>query len=139
MEEQLPVTPDVDWILLRTRAVAVMRGAYAPYSGFSVGAAAITSDGRYVTGCNVENVSYGLTLCAECTLIGNLYISGAGRLRALSCVNAEGDPILPCGRCRQLLHEHAGPDLLIDHRPGPIPLGRLLPNAFGPDDLAAIG
>ena len=128
---------EIDWKVLRNRAVRARSGAYAPYSQYPVGAAAITIDGRVVAGCNVENVSYGLTLCAECTLIGDLYNSGGGRLRAVTCVDSDGAVILPCGRCRQLLHEHGGPDLLVDHRAGPVPLSRLLPDPFGPDDLDA--
>lgn len=114
-----------------------MRNAYAPYSRFPVGAAALSSDGRIVSGCNVENVSYGLTLCAECVLVGNLISGGGGRLLALAVTDSRGEILLPCGRCRQLLHEHGGPDLLVDHKTGPVPLRTLLPDAFGPDDLNA--
>ncbi|TWS19243.1 cytidine deaminase [Tsukamurella asaccharolytica] len=127
--------PDIDWEALRRIAIDAMERAYAPYSTYPVGAAALTDDGRVVVGCNVENVSYGLTLCAECGLVSALHSSGGGRLRAFTCTNANGDVLLPCGRCRQLLYEHGGPDLLIDHRAGPVPLSRLLPDAFGPDDL----
>ena len=127
--------PDIDWEVLRRSAVKAMGNAYAPYSNYPVGAAALVDDGRVVTGCNVENVSYGLTLCAECGLVGALRTTGGGRLVAFSCANANGDVLLPCGRCRQLLHEHGGGDLLIDHRSGPMPLSRLLPDAFGPDDM----
>jgi cytidine deaminase len=112
-----------------------MRCAYAPYSNFPVGAAALVDDGRIVTGCNVENVSYGLGLCAECTLAGNLVVSGGGRLVALSCTDSRGVILMPCGRCRQVLLEHGGTSMLIDHREGPTPLGALLPDSFGPDDL----
>ncbi len=131
--------PNVDWDMLRRSAFEASKRAYAPYSNYPVGAAAFTSDGRIVTGCNVENVSYGLTLCAECGLVGALHISGGGRLVAFACCNADGAAILPCGRCRQLLYEFGGPDLLIDHRSGPVPLRALLPDAFGPDDLAEVG
>ncbi|BDH58806.1 cytidine deaminase [Tsukamurella sp. PLM1] len=130
--------PEIDWEVLRRTAVDAMRHAYAPYSKYPVGAAALVDDGRVVSGCNVENVSYGLTLCAECGLVGALHSTGGGRLLAFSCTNANGDVLLPCGRCRQLLYEHGGGDLLIDHRSGPMPLHRLLPDAFGPDDLEEV-
>src|ERR1700722_9509978 len=112
-----------------------MGQAYAPYSHFPVGAAALTDDGRIVVGCNVENASYGLTLCAECGLVSALLASGGGRLVAFSCVDANGDVLMPCGRCRQLLWEHGGPDLLAETVDGPKPMSALLPYAFGPDDL----
>ena len=126
----------VDWNMLRDRAIQVAVGAYAPYSRFRVGAAALVDDGRVVTGCNVENVSYGLGLCAECGVVCALHASGGGRLVALACVDGDGSPLMPCGRCRQVLLEHGGPEMLIDHPAGPRPLGDLLPDAFGPDDLA---
>lgn len=128
---------EVDWNALRTAAIEVMANAYAPYSRFPVGAAAITLDGRVVTGCNVENVSYGLTLCAECALVGALHTTGGGRLRAFTCVDARGELLMPCGRCRQLLYEHGGAALLVATADGPRLLGELLPMAFGPDDIAA--
>ncbi|MGH8882422.1 MAG: cytidine deaminase [Stackebrandtia sp.] len=129
---------EIDWKSLRGSAFQAMINAYAPYSNFPVGAAALAVDGRAVSGCNVENVSYGLCLCAECVLVGNFCSSGGGRLRALSVCDARGEILMPCGRCRQVLYEHGGPQLLIDHRDGPVALGRLLPDAFGPDDLAAV-
>jgi len=128
--------PDVDWDLLRDQAIGVAARAYAPYSGFPVGAAAVVDDGRVVTGCNVENVSYGLGLCAECALVCALHSTGGGRLVALACVTGSGSLLMPCGRCRQVLLEHGGPELLIDHPDGPRRLGDLLPDAFGPDDLS---
>jgi homotetrameric cytidine deaminase len=128
--------PDVDWNLLRDKAIKAASGAYAPYSQFRVGAAALVDDGRVVSGCNVENVSYGLTLCAECGVVSALHSTGGGRGVALVCVDAHGSPLMPCGRCRQLLSEHGGPELLIDHPAGPRRLDDLLPDAFGPDDLA---
>ncbi|MEV0033644.1 cytidine deaminase [Nocardia sp. NPDC050793] len=128
---------EIEWNVLRDNAIRVMRNAYAPYSRFPVGAAALTSAGRIVSGCNVENVSYGLALCAECVLVGNLFASGGGRLTAVSVCDSRGEILMPCGRCRQLLHEHGGPDLLVDHRTGPVRLRTLLPDAFGPDDLDA--
>jgi cytidine deaminase len=112
-----------------------MGQAYAPYSDFPVGAAALVDDGRTVIGCNVENASYGLTLCAECGLVSALQVSGGGRLVAFACVDRDGEPLMPCGRCRQLLWEHGGAALLIDHVAGPLPLADLLPHAFGPDAL----
>jgi cytidine deaminase len=125
----------VDWPALRAAATEVLRRAYAPYSNFPVGAAALVDDGRTVVGCNVENASYGLGLCAECGLVSALHASGGGRLVAFACVDAEGGPLLPCGRCRQLLWEHGGPALLVDTADGPVPIGRLLPRAFGREDL----
>ena len=125
----------INWPALRTAAQAVMTLAYAPYSEFAVGAAALVHDGRIVVGCNVENASYGLTLCAECGVVSALAASGGGRLLALACVDGDGVALMPCGRCRQLLWEHGGADMLIDHAAGPLPLSALLPEAFGPDDL----
>ena len=125
----------VDWAGLRAAAVEAMGRAYAPYSNFPVGAAALVDDGRTVVGCNVENASYGLGLCAECGLVSSLHATGGGRLVALACVDAEGGPLLPCGRCRQLLWEQGGPALLVDTADGPVPIGRLLPRAFGREDL----
>ncbi|MGE2692236.1 cytidine deaminase [Mycolicibacterium pulveris] len=127
---------DIDWKALQRKAIDVSAHAYAPYSGFAVGAAALVDDGRIVAGCNVENVSYGLGLCAECAVVCALHSGGGGRLIALSCVDAAGELLMPCGRCRQVLLEHGGPELLIDHPRGPRPLGELLPDAFGPQDLA---
>jgi cytidine deaminase len=126
---------DIDWTALRKAAVDAASRAYAPYSHFSVGAAALVDDGRVVTGCNVENASYGLTLCAECGLVSQLTVSGGGQLVAFSCVNGDGELLLPCGRCRQLLHEHGGPGLLLETPEGIRPLSELLPDAFGPEDL----
>lgn len=128
--------PDVDWPALRDAARSMLARAYVPYSQFPVGAAALVDDGRIVTGCNVENASYGVTLCAECGLVSALHASGGGRLVAFACVGADGAPLMPCGRCRQLLFEHGGAALLIDHPAGPKPMSSLLPDAFGPDDLA---
>ncbi len=130
-----PPAGAVDWDLLRAEARRVAALAYAPYSRFPVGAAGLTGDGRIVVGCNVENASYGLSLCAECGLVSALHGSGGGRLVALSCRHGDGGLLLPCGRCRQLLHEFGGPELLIDARGGPRPLGELLADAFGPEQL----
>src|SRR4051812_32807409 len=112
-----------------------MHRAYAPYSRFPVGVAALVDDGRVITGCNVENASYGLGLCAECGLVSALHASGGGRLVALACVDATGAPLMPCGRCRQLLWEHGGSRLLIDFRGGPVTMADLLPHAFDEGDL----
>ncbi|BBX74659.1 cytidine deaminase [Mycobacterium shinjukuense] len=121
--------------MLRHKAIQASAAAYAPYSRLAVGAAALVDDGRVVTGCNVENVSYGLGLCAECGVVCALYATGGGRLLALACVDGAGSPLMPCGRCRQVLLEHGGAELLIDHPNGPRRLGELLPDAFGADDL----
>jgi len=126
---------DVDWKALRATAVEAMGRAYAPYSGYAVGAAALTADGRIVAGCNVENASYGLTLCAECGLVSELHRTGGGRLVAFTCVDHNGELLTPCGRCRQLLHEHGGPGLQIETASGSRPLRELLPEAFGPEFL----
>ena len=125
----------VNWKTLRDKAIEVSHHAYAPYSEFPVGAAALVDDGRTVVGCNVENVSYGLGLCAECAVVCALIAGGGGRLVALACVDAGGTALMPCGRCRQLLLEHGGPELLVDHPDGPRRLDTLLPDAFGPADL----
>ncbi|NKY50546.1 cytidine deaminase [Nocardia vermiculata] len=130
--------PEIDWNALRTSAFQTLENAYAPYSEFPVGAAAHTVGDRIVRGCNVENVSYGLCLCAECVLVGNLISSGGGRLRAITVCDARGEILMPCGRCRQVLYEHGGPQLQVDHRTGPVTLAQLLPDAFGPDDLSAV-
>jgi cytidine deaminase len=127
----------IDWSGLRDAAVAVARTAYAPYSRLRVGAAGLASDGRVVLGCNVENASYGLTLCAECGLVCSLHAGGGGTLVAVSVVAADGAPLVPCGRCRQLLLEAGGPGLLVDADGGPVELGSLLPSAFSAGDLVA--
>lgn len=113
-----------------------MARAYAPYSEFKVGAAALADDGRVVVGCNVENASYGLALCAECGVVSALHAGGGGRLVALTCCGGHGQILLPCGRCRQVLYESGGPGLLVDTPAGPRAMWELLPDAFGPDDLA---
>ena len=127
--------PVVDWDGLRAAAREAMSHAYAPYSRYPVGAAALVDDGRVVVGCNVENASYGVTLCAECGLVSALHASGGGRLVAFTCVDGRGEVIMPCGRCRQLLFEHGGRDLLVETVTGIRPMSEVLPDAFGPDDL----
>lgn len=124
-----------DWDVLVDAARKAMKNAYAPYSNFPVGAAARVADGRFVTGCNVENAAYGVTLCAECGLISQLVLSGGGRLTHFACVNPSGDILMPCGRCRQLLWEHGGPDLEVLTADGVRRMDQVLPDAFGPDDL----
>jgi cytidine deaminase len=127
----------IPWNELREQARHAAATSYAPYSHVTVGACAITVNGRFVVGANVENASYGLTLCAECSLVSDLARLGGGRLLAVSIVAGDGQPIAPCGRCRQLLFEHGGNDLLVDAGDGvdPTPLRELLPGAFGPEDL----
>ncbi|MGB7964455.1 MAG: cytidine deaminase [Propionicimonas sp.] len=130
--------PPIDWDDLRARATQVCGLAYAPYSRYPVGAAALVDDGRIVVGCNVENAAYGVTLCAECGLISDLVAGGGGVLLAFACVNALGEALMPCGRCRQLLWEHGGAALQLDTPQGIRPLAELLPQAFGPDDLTHV-
>jgi cytidine deaminase len=127
--------PVVDWEGLRAAAREAMSHAYAPYSRFPVGAAALVDDGRVVVGCNVENASYGVTLCAECGLVSALHAGGGGRLVAFTCVDGRGAILMPCGRCRQLLFEHGGRDLLVETVSGIRPMSEVLPDAFGPEDL----
>ena len=130
---------NVDWPALRAAAAQMTERAYAPYSRLHVGAAGVTSDGRMVTGCNVENASYGLTLCAECGLVSALHATGGATLTAVAVVSGDGQPLLPCGRCRQLLMEAGGPGLLVDTAAGPAELARLLPSPFTGADLAERG
>ena len=125
----------IDWELLRTEALGAMKKAYVPYSKFPVGVAALVDDGRIVTGCNVENASYGLTLCAECGLVSSLAATGGGRLIAFACVDINGAPLMPCGRCRQLLQEHGGSALQLMTDQGVKTLADLLPWAFGPEEI----
>jgi cytidine deaminase len=134
----------IDWALLRTAAAAAAGRAYAPYSGLRVGAAGLTSDGRVISGCNVENASYGLTLCAECGLVSELHVTAPGAVEnaapaliAVAVVAGDGDPLMPCGRCRQLLLEAGGPSMLVDMADGPVTLSALLPGAFDARQLAA--
>ena len=129
-------TEGFDWEALRAEAVAAMAHAYAPYSHYKVGVAGRVDDGRIVTGCNVENAAYGVALCAECGLVSQLHITGGGRLTHFTCVNGRGDVIMPCGRCRQLLYENGGPGLLLMTVSGVKRMDEVLPDAFGPDDLA---
>ena len=125
----------IDWDLLQVRANLAMKRAYAPYSKFPVGVAALVEDGRIIDGCNVENASYGLTLCAECGLVSTLAATGGGRLVAVYCVDSHGKVLMPCGRCRQLLFEHGGDALQLMTDTGICQLSELLPWAFGPDEM----
>lgn len=126
----------IDWDELKRHAIEAMRTAYAPYSGFPVGAAALVDDGRIVTGCNVENASYGVGLCAECGIVSELARTGGGKLVAFSCVDGQGNTLMPCGRCRQLLYEHSAPGMILETVSGKKTIDEVLPDAFGPDDLA---
>ena len=125
----------IDWDALKAHAIEAMKTAYAPYSNFSVGAAALVDDGRIVTGCNVENASYGVGLCAECGLVSELTRTGGGKLVAFSCVDGDGNTLMPCGRCRQLLFEHAAPGMILETVSGKKLITEVLPDAFGPEDL----
>jgi cytidine deaminase len=132
-----PSSGAIDWGILRDAALDAMGHAYVPYSEFPVGAAALVSDGRVIAGCNVENASYGLTLCAECALVSSLHMTGGGRLVAFTCVDGEGNTLMPCGRCRQLLFEHSAPGMLLETVSGIRTIDEVLPDAFGPRTLAA--
>jgi cytidine deaminase len=125
----------VDWDQLRQCAVAAAASAYCPYSGLQVGAAALCDDGRVVTGCNIENAAYGVALCAECTMAGQLRLTGGGRFVAVACRSGEGELLMPCGRCRQIIYELGGPDCLVDTPRGVLTMREVLPDAFGPEDL----
>jgi cytidine deaminase len=114
--------------------------AYAPYSEFRVGAALLTDDERIVPGANVENASYGLSMCAERTAVFRAASEGARGLVAVAVVASNEDPTWPCGACRQVLYE-LGPDLMVisegsGGRREERRLADLLPDAFGPADLA---
>ncbi|WP_217136366.1 cytidine deaminase [Leucobacter chinensis] len=128
---------EIDWQALRDAAVEAMQRAYAPYSEFPVGAAALVDDGRIIAGCNVENASYGVGLCAECTLVGQLQLTGGGRLVAFDCVDGRGNTLMPCGRCRQLLFEASTPGMLLNTVSGVKTIEEVLPDAFGPRTLEA--
>ena len=127
--------PDIDWDSLRAVAQDAMRKAYAPYSDFPVGVAAVVDDGRVVSGCNVENASYGVGLCAECSLVSNLTMTGGGKLVAFTCVDGKGEILMPCGRCRQLLYEHSADGMLLETESGIKTIDEVLPDAFGPRQL----
>jgi cytidine deaminase len=124
-----------DWDVLRAAAIEAAANAYCPYSGLQVGASALVSDGRMVVGCNVENASYGLGLCAECTMAGQLRLTGGGTFVAVACRSGTGELLMPCGRCRQIIYEFGGPDCLLDTPRGILPMSAVLPDAFGPEHL----
>ena len=126
---------DIDWAELKKAAIAAMRHAYAPYSDFPVGAAALVDDGRIVSGCNVENASYGVGLCAECSLVSQLAMTGGGKLVAFYCVDGNEEVLMPCGRCRQLLYEHSAPGMVLETLSGHKTIDEVLPDAFGPGQL----
>lgn len=126
---------EIDWQALRSAARDAMHRSYSPYSKFPVGAAALTEDGRIVSGCNVENASYGVGLCAECSLVSELFRTGGGRLVAFDCVDKNSETLMPCGRCRQLLYEHAAPGMLLNTVSGIKTIDEVLPDAFGPQHL----
>jgi len=126
---------EIDWGVLRDAAIDAMNNAYAPYSKYSVGAAGLVDDGRIVVGCNVENAAYGVGLCAECGIVSQLHVTGGGRLVAVSCVDSAGEPLMPCGRCRQLLWENGGPTCEVETREGTVTVAELLPGAFDASDL----
>jgi cytidine deaminase len=128
--------PEVDWAALQAAAAEAMRHAYAPYSRFYVGAAGLVDDGRVVTGCNVENAAYGVALCAECGAVSALHVTGGGRFTHFVCVDAAGEVLMPCGRCRQLLWENGGPTMQLLTVSGVKTMDEVLPDAFGPDNLA---
>jgi len=127
---------EINWDELKSAAIAAMKNAYAPYSHFPVGAAALVDDGRIVSGCNVENASYGIGLCAECGLVSNLSMTGGGKLIAFYCVDGAENVLMPCGRCRQLLFEHSAPGMILQTVSGLRTIEEVLPDAFGPRDLA---
>lgn len=135
--EETPSSGEIDWSSLREAALEAMGNAYVPYSNFPVGVAALVTDGRIIAGCNVENASYGLTLCAECALVSSLHMTGGGQLVAFTCVDGKGNSLMPCGRCRQLLYEHSIEGMLLETVSGIRTIDEVLPDAFGPRTLAA--
>lgn len=134
-ETASPRDPRINWDDLVALAHHMTQLSYCPYSHYRVGAAGLAADGRVVRGCNVENAAYGVALCAECGLVSDLVAGGGGRLLAFVCVDADGAPIMPCGRCRQLLWEHGGPDLLVWTPKGVMTMADVLPQAFDVTDL----
>jgi cytidine deaminase len=129
------MSAEINWDELRAAANAAMQKAYVPYSKFKVGVAALTEDGRIVSGCNIENASYGLTLCAECSMVSELFMTGGGRLVAFTCVDGNGNILMPCGRCRQLLFEHSAKGMVLETVSGFKTIDEVIPDAFGPRDL----
>lgn len=135
MSHQAVEHESIDWEVLTQRATEAMRQSYSPYSNYAVGAAALTDDGRIVSGCNIENASLGITLCAECSLVSDLFRTGGGKLVAFACVDKEGNALMPCGRCRQLLYEHAATGMVLKSVSGIMTIEQMLPDAFGPERL----
>ena len=126
---------EINWAELKAAAISALDNSYAPYSKFPVGAAALTDTGKIITGANIENASYGLGLCAECSLVSELFRVGGGKLVAFACVDKHGNELMPCGRCRQLLYEHHAPGMLLSTVSGIKTIQEVLPDAFGPEDL----
>jgi cytidine deaminase len=126
---------EINWAELKAAAISALDNSYAPYSKFPVGAAALTDSGKIITGANIENASYGLGLCAECSLVSELFRVGGGKLVAFACVDKHGNELMPCGRCRQLLYEHHAPGMLLSTVSGIKAIQEVLPDAFGPEDL----
>lgn len=135
MTENQHTVDDATWQRLQRAATDALAHSYSPYSNFPVGAAALVDDGRTVTGANIENASYGITLCAECSLVSALHMSGGGKLTAFVCVDGHGEVLMPCGRCRQLLYEHRAPSMQLLTVSGVRTMDRVLPDAFGPENL----
>ncbi|MFW0108361.1 cytidine deaminase [Rothia sp. P7181] len=135
MSQRETLEHPINWEELTEHATCAMKKSYSPYSHYAVGAAALTDDGRIITGCNVENASFGLTLCAECSLISELFRTGGGKILAFTCVDKNGEALMPCGRCRQLLYEHSTKDMLIKTVSGILSIEQMLPDAFGPERL----
>ena len=129
---------DIDWDALLAEAIDAMKHAYCPYSNFPVGAAGLTADGWLVSGCNVENAGYGVTLCAECGLVSELTRTGGGRLVAFACVDAHGRALAPCGRCRQLLSEHAADGMVLAMPSGMMSIDEVLPDRFTAADVERV-
>jgi len=127
----------IDWESLRAQAKEALTHSYSPYSNFPVGVAAVVDDGRVITGANIENASYGVTLCAECSLVSALHMSGGGKLVAFTCVDGHGNILMPCGRCRQLLFEHSAEGMQLETVSGIKTIDEVLPDAFGPRTLEA--
>ena len=127
----------IEWDALRGVAKEALTHSYSPYSNFPVGVAAIVDDGRIISGANVENASYGLTLCAECALVSSLHMTGGGKLVAFTCVDGHGNILMPCGRCRQLLFEHSAEGMLLETVSGVKTIDEVIPDAFGPRTLEA--
>jgi cytidine deaminase len=121
-------------------AVAVRGNAYAPYSGYRVGAAVLAADGRVFTGCNVENASYGLGVCAERHAVAAAVAAGCRDLVAIAVVTSSAPPASPCGACRQVLAEFGNLDVVLANLDGDrrtATVAGLLPDAFDPTTLEA--